>query len=123
MSEGDPVLIELKISHYGALLKLSLSARKRSIVEQLLGEARRDLMRAKHQKKQSVHPQKERAEFEESDLHLPVADPPRPRICLSCGQNFLSQWAGERVCPRCKQSSAWRAGLSYKSAKLRSRPT
>ena len=51
LSETDPVLIELKISHYGALLKLRLTARKRTIVEQLLGEARRDLVWAKSSRK------------------------------------------------------------------------
>jgi hypothetical protein len=119
MPEADPFLIELKISHYRAVLKLHLSAVKRSSVEQLLGEARRDLVRAKQL-------QKQRADHIESNLHLsvgdpPVGEPPRTRICLSCDQDFPSQWAGERICPPCKQSAAWRAGLSYKSAKLRSR--
>ena len=32
------------------------------------------------------------------------------RHCLMCRDTFLSQWAGERVCPKCKSTSAWRSG-------------
>lgn len=35
------------------------------------------------------------------------------RNCLSCQNSFLSSWAGERVCPKCKGSSAWRAGVPH----------
>ncbi len=41
----------------------------------------------------------------------------KARRCLSCEEAFNSQWAGERICPRCKHSSAWRAGVSYKPAR------
>ena len=41
------------------------------------------------------------------------------RRCLSCEATFDSQWAGERICPRCKHSSAWRAGVSYKPVRTR----
>ena len=34
----------------------------------------------------------------------------KPRKCLVCHEHFLSAWAGERVCRRCKSSSAWRSG-------------
>jgi len=32
------------------------------------------------------------------------------RRCLSCGEDFPSAWAGERVCKRCRSSSRWRQG-------------
>jgi hypothetical protein len=39
----DPIIIRMNIAHYGALLKLDLDDDKRSIVERLLAEAKRDL--------------------------------------------------------------------------------
>jgi hypothetical protein len=32
------------------------------------------------------------------------------RKCLICKTPFTSAWAGERVCRRCKSTSAWRGG-------------
>ena len=32
------------------------------------------------------------------------------RTCLTCGRSFTSEWAGERICRRCKSSSTWRQG-------------
>lgn len=32
------------------------------------------------------------------------------RRCLMCGQPFLSEWAGERICRNCKGTAAWRTG-------------
>ena len=32
------------------------------------------------------------------------------RPCLLCREPFPSEWAGERVCPRCKSTAAWRNG-------------
>ena len=32
------------------------------------------------------------------------------RRCLKCRQPFSSAWSGERVCAKCKASSAWREG-------------
>ncbi len=32
------------------------------------------------------------------------------RKCLICKTSFESAWAGERVCRRCKSTSAWRGG-------------
>lgn len=32
------------------------------------------------------------------------------RRCLSCGEDFPSAWAGERVCKKCRSSSRWRQG-------------
>ena len=34
------------------------------------------------------------------------------RRCLKCRQQFSSTWSGERVCAKCKASSAWREGGS-----------
>lgn len=34
----------------------------------------------------------------------------KERKCLLCGQSFSSNWAGERVCKRCKSTAAWRQG-------------
>ena len=34
------------------------------------------------------------------------------RICLSCKTRFDSAWAGERICVRCKGTTAWRTGAS-----------
>lgn len=34
----------------------------------------------------------------------------KTRNCLMCRDLFPSQWAGERVCPKCKSTSAWRSG-------------
>jgi hypothetical protein len=35
---------------------------------------------------------------------------PKRRKCLRCGDAFESQWAGERICVKCKRSSTWRSG-------------
>ncbi len=32
------------------------------------------------------------------------------RNCLRCETSFQSEWSGERICPRCKSTAAWRAG-------------
>ncbi|MCZ6603542.1 MAG: hypothetical protein O7A03_00175 [Alphaproteobacteria bacterium] len=34
----------------------------------------------------------------------------KTRNCLTCGRPFESEWAGERICSRCKSSSTWRQG-------------
>ena len=39
----EPIIIQMNIAHYGALLKLELSAEKRSVVERLLAEAQANL--------------------------------------------------------------------------------
>ena len=31
----------------------------------------------------------------------------KPRRCLRCLEDFVSDWAGHRVCPGCKKSRAW----------------
>jgi hypothetical protein len=35
----------------------------------------------------------------------------KPRLCLKCQASFGSEWAGERICPRCKATDAWRSGF------------
>mgnify|MGYP004356572355 CR=1 FL=1 len=34
----------------------------------------------------------------------------KTRKCLMCEAPFLSEWAGERICHKCKSSSNWRMG-------------
>jgi hypothetical protein len=41
---------------------------------------------------------------------------PKVRQCLRCRSAFESQWAGERICARCKSSSAWRSGLPVRNS-------
>lgn len=43
------------------------------------------------------------------------ADSPRERLCLRCRTMFQSEWAGERICGRCKSTHAWRNGDPIKS--------
>ena len=44
-----------------------------------------------------------------------AAEQPRVRTCLRCSGPFNSTWAGERICPHCKGSGAWRNGLPLPS--------
>jgi hypothetical protein len=37
-------------------------------------------------------------------------DEEKVRNCLICQSPFPSAWAGERICRRCKSTSAWRGG-------------
>ncbi len=32
----------------------------------------------------------------------------KERKCLVCNRMFVSEWAGERVCKRCRSSAIWR---------------
>jgi hypothetical protein len=41
---------------------------------------------------------------------------PQVRQCLRCRADFHSEWSGERICARCKGTSAWRSGLPVRSA-------
>lgn len=41
-----------------------------------------------------------------------TADIAAERVCLRCRSPFWSEGFGERVCPRCKASSVWRAAIS-----------
>ncbi len=53
-------------------------------------------MRAVNKKPESEHPEDRKG-----------------RDCLMCRESFLSTWAGERVCPKCKTKSAWREGRDW----------
>jgi len=44
-----------------------------------------------------------------------TGDVPKVRQCLRCKSRFASEWSGERVCPRCKSSNAWRSGTPHRS--------
>jgi hypothetical protein len=50
-------------------------------------------------------------EFEKQDIELlervAVA---KLRRCLMCSTDFRSAHSGERVCPKCRHSKAWREG-------------
>jgi phage FluMu protein Com len=46
---------------------------------------------------------------------LAPADIPKVRQCLKCDAKFSSQWSGERICPRCKSTNAWRNGAPMRS--------
>ena len=37
-------------------------------------------------------------------------DERKTRKCLMCEAQFLSEWAGERICHKCKSSKNWRMG-------------
>ena len=34
----------------------------------------------------------------------------KTRRCLSCGNPFESEWVGNRVCKKCKDTTAWKSG-------------
>ncbi len=40
----------------------------------------------------------------------PVKTDPKSRACLMCHKPFESEWAGERVCRKCKSTETWRRG-------------
>ena len=42
---------------------------------------------------------------------LSPRDVPKARRCLRCQATFHSEWAGERICSRCKRTAAWRNGV------------
>jgi Zn finger protein HypA/HybF involved in hydrogenase expression len=44
-----------------------------------------------------------------------AADAPKSRRCLKCRADFLSEWAGQRVCPNCKRKTQWISGALPKS--------
>ena len=45
----------------------------------------------------------------------PSAPIPRTRRCLKCGADFPSEWAGQRVCAKCKKKVGWRSGTSLRT--------
>ena len=40
---------------------------------------------------------------------------PKRRLCLRCQTKFESAWAGERICGRCKSTTAWKMGTPPQS--------
>lgn len=42
-------------------------------------------------------------------------DDPKVRHCLRCRAAFKSEWAGERICARCKSSNTWRSGVPVRA--------
>jgi hypothetical protein len=40
----------------------------------------------------------------------------KQRACLCCAKAFDSAWAGERICPHCKNSAVWREDLAGNTA-------
>lgn len=46
---------------------------------------------------------------------------PKRRRCLRCQIMFHSEWAGERICGRCKSSNTWRNGAPLRSFSTSSR--
>ncbi|MDX9859739.1 MAG: hypothetical protein RBS99_02370 [Rhodospirillales bacterium] len=46
----------------------------------------------------------------ETEVEIDDKTDRKTRRCLMCGQPFLSEWAGERVCRSCKSTAAWRTG-------------
>jgi uncharacterized Zn finger protein (UPF0148 family) len=44
------------------------------------------------------------------------AEQAKARHCLRCRAPFVSAWAGERVCPKCKSTSVWRDGVAANMA-------
>ena len=34
----------------------------------------------------------------------------KERRCLMCKDTFHSEWSGDRICKRCRQTAAWRQG-------------
>ena len=50
------------------------------------------------------------AREERDEIEVPRGDEEKIRKCLICKTPFPSAWAGERVCRRCKSTSAWRGG-------------
>lgn len=47
----------------------------------------------------------------------PTVEAVKERRCLSCTETFASNWAGERICKRCKQTASWRSGVAHKPAR------
>lgn len=45
----------------------------------------------------------------------PTGNLKKIRQCLRCQTTFHSDWAGERICSRCKKTAAWREGAPLNS--------
>ncbi len=50
-------------------------------------------------------------------LHHQTQNRPRAQTeappCLMCWKLFISAWAGQRICPDCKESRIWRDGEGW----------
>lgn len=46
----------------------------------------------------------------DEETELEVRNDAKTRQCLMCNQSFQSEWAGERVCRKCKSTETWRRG-------------
>jgi predicted RNA-binding Zn-ribbon protein involved in translation (DUF1610 family) len=47
----------------------------------------------------------------------PLADIATQRACLRCKVLFKSEGFGERICPRCKESTIWKSSVSLRSGR------
>ncbi|MEM7222472.1 MAG: hypothetical protein AAF495_05800 [Pseudomonadota bacterium] len=47
---------------------------------------------------------------QKTEKQQPEATEAKERRCLMCSEPFMSEWAGDRVCRRCRQTSTWRRG-------------
>lgn len=56
---------------------------------------------------------KEKPGMSESDakMNSELVIEAKVRGCLVCKTPFQSAWSGERICHRCKSTSAWRSGV------------
>ena len=52
---------------------------------------------------------------DELEAELKARRVAKQRTCLVCRTPFQSAWAGERICPRCKSTKAWRSGVAPES--------
>lgn len=50
-----------------------------------------------------------------------LGDVPKLRFCLRCNASFWSEGFGQRICTRCKSTTAWRAAVPEGVSKGRSR--
>jgi hypothetical protein len=55
MTEEDPIIIRMYISHYAAILKLTIEDGERSCIERLLAEATSDLANAMKSGNEHAH--------------------------------------------------------------------
>lgn len=55
--------------------------------------------------------QKKTPTYRNQEMKPKFIGDPKKRKCLGfCGQEFDSEWNGERICKRCKDTAAWRSG-------------
>jgi len=64
------------------------------------------VMKAQYQHSKKPAPE---VEVELEPITIFVA---KARKCLMCGTSFQSEWAGHRVCPKCRSRSSWREGVA-----------